>query len=73
MRETIASRAILIFCTDPRIWIWLTGAWSDTPGNGDAFRKENLRIGQNDTCTTGILNRKLGLSILTRNSTDSSR
>ena len=70
MSETIASRAILMFCTEPRIWICLD--WRSASSTA-TVRQEDVRIGENYTRPTGILDRKLGLAVLPRDSTNGTR
>jgi len=60
IRETIASRATLIFWNEPMIWIFLEGI--DKIGRVEVL--EYIRVRKHNTCSTGIFNRKLGLPIL---------
>jgi hypothetical protein len=63
INETIASRAILIFWKEPRMWIFL---WEVSCHVYVMDKKYvSLRIGENDAGATGIFYGELGLAILT--------
>lgn len=62
MSETMASRAILMFWNEPKIWILLVQC--QYPPN-ELSVTENVRVGEYYTSTTGIFNREFGFAILT--------
>lgn len=56
MSETMASRAILIFCTDPRMWILLSkSSVCERPSGDERGGGGNSRVGEDYTCPTGVL------------------
>ena len=59
MRETIASRAILMFCTDPKIWMFLY--YQLLPD----LRSSSSRFCEDNTRSAGVLNGEFDLSALT--------
>jgi hypothetical protein len=61
MSETTASRAILMFCTEPRMWMWLLSAGVDRR----AAARRYLRVGEHDTRPAGVLDGELDLAALT--------
>src|SRR6266702_536714 len=66
INETMASRAILMFWKEPRMWIFLRRKISGLY----AMSQKDIhgRIGQNDASAAGVFYGELGLAILTSDS-----
>jgi len=71
MRETIASRAILIFWKEPMMCILLEGY--DSQCIIKRPRAISSRVCKDDTRPAGILNGKLCFTVFAGDTTDSSR
>ena len=60
MRETIASRAILMFCTDPKMWMFLYYQLLRD------LRSSSSRFCEDDTRSASVFDGEFDLSALTR-------
>jgi len=71
MRETIASRAILIFWKDPIMWIFL----EEDDDQCMMKRQKDIgsRVCEDNTCPARILNGELCFAVLACDTTNSSR
>ena len=67
MRDTMASRAILMFWKEPRMWIFLDESLFQ--GFLSVEREDDLRIGENDTRPARVLDGEFRLAVLTSNTT----
>lgn len=65
MSETIASRAILIFCTEPRMWMFLEYTSDRCEWMSDEAN-EHSRVGKDDTCPASVLDRELDFPTFSR-------
>jgi hypothetical protein len=62
MSDTIASRAILMFWNEPRMWILLGAARQQ--GVAKDGETEGARVGEDDARAARVLDRELGLAVL---------